>query len=307
MARETHLFSGIVPFVATADARSFREAARRLGVTTSSVSKAVAKLETVLGTRLLHRTSRHVSLTSEGAAFAEQCRGAIEQIRAARDTVTQAERSLRGLLRVSLPLPLGRAVIMPALKRFIDRHPALEVHVVVTDRFVRFEEENVDIAVRIGTLEDSAAFARRLRNLSWVTAAAPSYLERHGIPGSPAALARHQCLKFSLPNGRLQEWSFATDGVVSKLDVRGPLTADLGEGLVEAALAGVGLIQAHDYMLAPEIASGRLLEVLRPYAAVGPPISVLCAPGRRRSPKVRAFAAFATSVIGELSDTARAP
>ncbi|HSU38729.1 MAG TPA: LysR family transcriptional regulator, partial [Polyangiaceae bacterium] len=121
MARDTHLFSGIVPFVATADARSFREAARRLGVTTSSVSKAVAKLEAVLGTRLLHRTSRHVSLTSEGAAFAEQCRAAVEQVRAARDTVTQAERSLRGLLRVSLPLPLGRAVVMPALKRFIDR------------------------------------------------------------------------------------------------------------------------------------------------------------------------------------------
>jgi DNA-binding transcriptional LysR family regulator len=299
MARETHLFSGIVPFVTTAETRSFREAARRLGVTTSSISKAIARLEEELGTRLLHRTSRHVALTSEGEAFAEQCRGAVAQVRAARDTVSQAERSLRGLLRVSMPLPLGRAVIMPALKGFMDRYPALKIHAVLTDRFVRFEAENVDVAVRIGALEDSSAFARRLRTLAWVTAAAPAYLERHGTPTLPAALAQHRCLKFVLPNGRLQDWTFASDGVVSTIDVRGPLTADLGEGLVEPALAGVGLIQAHDYMLANALEQGRLVEVLRPHATAGPPISVLSAPGRRESAKVRAFVAFVTTLIGE--------
>jgi len=297
--QEAELFTGVVPFVLTAESASFRHAARQLGVTASSVSKAISKLERELGTRLLHRTSRKVSLTTDGETFLAGSRAAMEHARAAREAVSQAQRAPRGLLCVSLPLPLGRAVLMPSMAHFLRKYPALRLHAVLTDRFVRFEEENVDVAVRIGRLADSTAVAKRVRWLGWVTVASPDYLARQGTPRAPQDLARHNCLRFELPNGRLQDWTFLLDESPKSLAVTGTLTADNGEALLEPALTGVGLIQAHDYMVARELAAGRLVEVLAPYAALGPAVSVLSAPGRSTSPKVRAFAAFVAEVLGE--------
>ncbi|HEV8551590.1 MAG TPA: LysR substrate-binding domain-containing protein, partial [Polyangiaceae bacterium] len=297
--QEAELFTGVVPFVLTAESASFRHAARELGVTTSSVSKAISKLERELGTRLLHRTSRKVSLTTDGATFLSGCRAAMQHARSAREAVGLAQRYPRGLLRVSLPLPLGRAVLMPKLAEFLQKHPALRVHVLLTDRFVRFEEENVDVAVRIGKLDDSTAVAKRVRWLGWVTAASPDYLARQGTPRTPSELGGHNCLRYELPNGRLQDWMFSVDESPRSLSVTGTLTADHGEALLGPALAGVGLIQAHDYMVASELAAGRLVEVLAPYATRGPAVSVLSAPGRSSSPKVRAFAAFVAEALGQ--------
>jgi DNA-binding transcriptional LysR family regulator len=144
--------------------------------------------------------------------------------------------------------------------------------------------------VRVGSLEDSRLSARSLGAVRWVTVAAPAYLARRGVPRTPAELVAHNCLKFVLPNGTAQEWQFAAPGSKPAIvKTEGSLSCDHGEGLIEAACAGLGVFQAHDYSVAAPLAAGRLLEVLPDYSTPGPPISLLVAPGKRRSPKIRAF------------------
>lgn len=283
-------FSGVLPFVTAAEARSFRAAARKLGVTPSAVSKAITRLETRLGLRLLNRSTRSVSLTEEGEAFLRGCQKAIVSVRDAEEQVVQAQRAPRGRLTLSLPLLLGKLVVLPALPQFCERFPALSVHANLTDRVLSLTDENVDAVVRVGSLEDSRLSARSLGAVRWVTVAAPAYLARRGVPRTPAELVAHNCLKFVLPNGTAQEWQFAAPGSKpASVKTAGSLSCDHGEGLIEAACAGLGVFQAHDYSVAAALAAGRLLEVLADYSTPGPPISLLVAPGKRRSPKIRAF------------------
>jgi len=284
----------MVPFLATAEAKSFSQAARALGVTVSAVSKTIAKLEADLGVRLLHRTSRRVTLTSEGEAFLPICREAVERARAARNTVAATARAPRGTLRVSLPLPLA-PVIVPALPRLLGPNPGLAVQVIVTDRNVRLADEGIDLALRIGDVADSRLIRFPLRAPRTLTAAAPSYLARRGTPGTPADLAHHAALVFVTPAGRPRPFVFADQ---RPLTPTGPITADHGEALVAAAIAGAGIVQAFDFMLARPLAAGQLQEILADHAAPpGPPMSLLCAPGRQSSPKIRAFVAFVTELL----------
>src|SRR6478609_6766506 len=233
------LFSGVLPFVTAAEAQSFRVAARKLGLTPSAVSKAITRLEARLGLRLLNRTSRSVSLTEEGEAFLRGCQEAVMSVRTAEERVLQAHRAPRGRLTISLPLLLGKLVVLPALKQFCERYPALSLHVSLTDRVLNLADENVDAVVRVGTLPDSRLSARKLRDVRWVTVAAPAYLEQRGIPRTPAELALHNCLKFVLPNGTVQEWEFGAGSAA--VPTPGSLFCDHGEGLIEAACAGLGV------------------------------------------------------------------
>src|SRR6478609_6230594 len=157
------LFSGVLPFVTAAEAQSFRVAARKLGLTPSAVSKAITRLEARLGLRLLNRTSRSVSLTEEGEAFLRGCREAVVSVRSA---------EARGRPTISLPLLLGKLVVLPALKQFCDRYPALAVHASLTDRVLSLADENVDAVVRVGKVSNSRLSARKLRDVRWVTVAA---------------------------------------------------------------------------------------------------------------------------------------
>jgi DNA-binding transcriptional LysR family regulator len=294
------LFSGVVPFVAAAECQSFREAARKLGLTPSAVSKAITRLEARLGLRLLNRTSRTVSLTEEGEAFLRGCQEAVQSVRSAEERVLQAHRAPRGRLTVSVPLLLGKLVVLPALKQFCERYPALSVHASLTDRLVSLADENVDAVVRVGTLPDSRLSTRKLRDVRWVTVAAPTYLTQRGIPRTPGELASHNCLKFVLPNGTVQEWEFEAPGAQpSVTTTHGSLFCDHGEGLIEAACAGLGVFQAHDYAVAKSLAAGRLVEVLADFRSAGPSISLLVAPGRRASPKIRAFVEFMLETLSD--------
>ncbi|HYP77881.1 MAG TPA: LysR family transcriptional regulator [Polyangiaceae bacterium] len=294
------LFSGVVPFVTAAEARSFRVAARKLGLTASAVSKAITRLEARLGLRLMNRTSRSVSLTEEGEAFLRSCQEAMLSLRSAEERVQQAQRAPRGRLAVSLPLLLGKLVVLPALKRFCEQYPALSLHVSLTDRVLNLADENVDAVVRVGALADSQLTARKLRDVRWVTVAAPAYLAQRGTPRTPHELAQHNCLKFVLPSGTVQEWLFATPGAgLAAMANHGSLFCDHGEGLIEAACAGLGVFQAHDYAVKRPIADGRLVEVLAGFRAPGPAVSLLVAPGKRVAPKVRAFIEFMVGTLGE--------
>lgn len=284
------LFAGILPFVHVAQERSFRMAAERLGVSTAAVSKAVAKLEAELGVRLLERTSRQVALTPEGESFLERAREAVAQVHAARETVAHAQRAPRGPLTITLPYILG-PLVLPRLARLQARHPGLTLHVRLGDRLSRLVEEQIDVALRTGDLEDSSLVGQLLMRTRWVTLASPAYLARHGTPTHPEALVQHQCLKFILPRGVAREWSFreAPGGPARTVRTGGALDVDHGPALLDLAAAGAGLCQVLDFMLDERVRDGRLVEVLKEYAAEGPPVHALCVPGRQTVPRVRAL------------------
>src|SRR5262249_4050869 len=157
-----------------------------------------------LGVRLLQRTSRAVSTTVEGEVFLRRCRDAVDQLLAARAAASEAQRAPRGVLRVSLPPVLARSVFLPALPQLLPRHAMLTIEAVLTDRFVRLAEENIEVAVRIGKVSDASAVARKLRRIRWMTVASPSYLARRGTPKTPGDLAGHNGLAFVLPTGMRQ-------------------------------------------------------------------------------------------------------
>jgi LysR family transcriptional regulator, regulator for bpeEF and oprC len=291
------LFDGMVPFVTVAEAGSFREAARRLRVTASAISKAIAKLEHEVGVRLFQRSARSVTLTTDGERFLAGCRSAVDAASGARAQLADVGREPRGRLRVSLPPVLGGRIVSQ-LPQLLATHPAISLEVVMTDRFVQLVDENIDVAIRLGIPEDSTYIVRPLQQLALVTAAAPAYLVRFGTPRSPEQLAQHACIRFILPSGLAQPWSFVRDNQRFALAVDGNLAVDHGEGALAASLAGLGLVQAPDVMVSDRLASGELVEVLRDFRALGPQLSALCAPGRQRSPKVRTFIDFVASVVG---------
>jgi DNA-binding transcriptional LysR family regulator len=290
-ASAADLFAGIVPFVATAEARSVTRAARTLGVTPSSVSRAITKLESEVGVRLLHRTPRTVTLTPEGELFYRGCQAAVAGVRNARETVSAALAAPRGALRVSLPLSLGELVVMPALPKLVSRHPGLSIEATLTDRFVDLAAENIDAVVRIGAPRSTGLKRHRLPPVRWSTVASPSYLAARGTPRAPDQLAQHNCMHFILPSGTIQPWQFSTKRGVVRVATAGNLSSDHPGGLVQAALAGLGMLQAHTYTVAAAVADGRLVEVLKDVAPPALPMAVLYAAGRERSPNIRAFVA----------------
>jgi LysR family transcriptional regulator, regulator for bpeEF and oprC len=293
------LFSGVEAFVHTAEKRSFRAAAVHLGVTPTAVSKAVAALEADLGVRLLSRTTRSVSLTSEGEVYLQHCREAVDRLKAGRDLVTRAAQVAQGRLKVSLSFVLGRPLVA-ALGRLLARYPRLALHVSFSDRAIDLAAEEVDVVVRIGDLAESSLVGRRLRTPRWVTVAAPSYLARSGEILDWRDLEHHMCLQFAGPSGTVAEWSFAGTDDAPPPSFRAPrrVLFDDGDLLVDAAIAGVGVTQVLDFMVDEPLRRGALVEVLRERSATGPAMHVLCLRGRQGVPKIRAFVEFITEVLG---------
>lgn len=277
-------FSGVVPFVHVAEEKSFRRAAARLGVTTAAVSKAVGKLEAELGVALLERTSRSVALTDEGAAFLERCRDALDAVRAGRELVAQARGTVAGRLRVTVSPILSR-LLVGELGRLLLRHPRLTLELSVTDRLTRLVEEEIDVAIRSGELDDSSLVARVLHTPQWTTVASPAYLARRGTPRTIDELARHDRLVFLLPRGKPRPWTFSE----GTLDAPAVVQVDQGDLLVDGALAGLGVAQVLDFMVKAHVREGRLIEVLPELAAPGPTIHAVCSPRRKNIPRVRAF------------------
>ena len=288
------LFSGVIPFIYTAESQSFRRAAERLGVTSAAVSKAIARLEEDLGVPLLERTTRRVGLSAEGQLFLSRCREALAQVRAGRDSVAAARRAPRGDIAVSLPFILSQ-VFIARMPRFLARYPDLRIRARFSDRFSHFIGEGIDVALRIGALDDSTLIAKRLMDTRWVTVAAPSYLGVRGAPRTPSELAAHNCLSFHAPSGQAVPWTFAADGrgeVIERVSVTGNFDTDQGETLLAAAIAGLGVCQVLDFMVVGHLKSGRIVEVLQDHSARGPSVHAMCLPGQRSVPRVRALLDF---------------
>lgn len=287
---ELDTFRGVVPFVAVAEARSFRKAAARLEVSPAAVSKAIASLEAELGHPLFTRTTRAVGLTRQGEAFYERCQAALQAVRGGREALLGERKEPRGVLKLSVP-HLAVPLVTPALHELGSRYPQLHFDVHVSDLLSRLEEDSVDVAVRIGVLPSSSLVARRLRKTTVVTVASPQYLALAGTPTRLNQLAEHRCLVVRAPDRKPRPFLFS-----SGLRPAPPtFVVDHGPTLVDGALAGLGIAQAFDFMVAPLVREGRLVELWPEHAAKGPDIHAVCSQGLRASANVR----VAFDVLGE--------
>jgi DNA-binding transcriptional LysR family regulator len=299
MIELNELFFGVWPFTHVAETRSFRQAAERLGVSTAAVSKAVRKLEERLGVRLFTRSSRSVVLTPEGERYFQHCREAIASMEVARELMSQSRRSPSGELRISMSFILGRRVV-PALSRFAARYPKVALRVSLSDRVSNLQEEDhLDVALLVGVRDDSNLIQKRLLKTRWVTVVSPAFLLRHGLPKEPADLARLNCLRFLLPNGKPRDFSFLdpASGRGETRAVTGNLLIDHGDQLLDAARAGMGVAQVLDFMAADGVRQGDLTEILSAFCAQGPPVCAVSAPERSKTPNVRAFIGFLTELF----------
>ena len=284
---------GILAFVRAAEARSFTKAAQQLGMSPSGVSKAISRLEDQFKVRLLHRTSRSVTMTPEGTAFYERCRQIVADLEDAEQMLSQSREAPQGALRVTLPLSIGRLHLARVVPEFARRYPEVNVSASFSDRLIDLIDEGYDVAVRLGKPPDSRLIARQLAAGTLMTCASPAYLKQHGTPRTPEDLAHHNCIRFVAPNaGRAFEWKFQRDGKRFGVGVAGNLSLDHAEALVEAALAGTAMIQISSYITAPAVRAGYLKPVLTAFQVEAPTIWVMYPQNRHLTPRVRVFVDF---------------
>lgn len=291
-------FASIAIFVRIAETLSFKSAANQLGMSGPAASKAIARLERHLGARLFHRTTRSVALTNDGRVFLERCQRILEDMQEAEDLLTSRRLTLRGRLRVQMPLGFGRHVVLPEIPGFLSSYPDLAVDVDLSDRIVDFADEGLDLAVRIGEITDSRVIAKRIYTIRFVTCASPAYLARHGVPRKPEDLARHRCLPYWLPQiGKHREWPFGQRGVGFHTAVTGRLNINNSEALVDAAIGGAGICSVATFLAADAVKAGKLKVVMKNFVTDGPPVSAVYLPSRHLSARVRAFLDFLATVV----------
>lgn len=283
---------GITSFVRTAELQSFVGAARVLGLSPSAVGKNVAKLETALNVRLLHRTTRRVRLTDEGALFLERCRRILDDLREAEMAVSEASAVPRGTLRVSLPT-IGYRFLVPHLPAFGAAYPHVELDLHCNDRMVDLIEEGMDVAIRGGELADSSLAARSLGTFAFVLCASPAYLEGHGRPHSVDGLASLDAVRFRYPgSGQLQPWPIRVDQ-----HPRTILACSNMEGVRAAAVNGLGIGYMPDFLAADAVKTGDLCRLLEAEVRSEGQFSLVWPSARLVSSRLRAFIDFATAKL----------
>lgn len=282
-------------FVDVVAAGSFSEAGRRRGLAASSVTRSINALEDELGVRLLNRTTRRLSLTEAGRLYHERSRRIIADVEDARLSVTQLEAAPRGTLRMNIPVAFGRLHVAPGLPEFLDRYPEVQIDLDMTDAFVDLVEEGVDLAIRIGELQDSSLIARRLAPNNRVICASPDYLHRAGGPATPDDLRSHNCLIYKRQPSRAV-WRLRNAEGTVEIEVRGSLRTNNTDTLHTAALAGLGLTVLPSWMVGPDIHRGALENIFPHYqvspAALDTSIYAVFSYNRHLSPKVRAMVDF---------------
>lgn len=288
-------------FVTVVNAGSFSGAARRLKLGQPAVSKSIAQLEEHLGARLLLRSTRGLTPTDAGQRFYEHARRAIDEADQAEQVVRESSDGLSGRLRISAAVTFARLHVLPALKIFLDQHPKLSVDIILDDRSIDLLEQGVDVALRMGTLDDSTMTARRILRGRRLVVGTPRYFAEAGIPMTPAELSRHQAVVYSLRGGG-ESWSFSSsDGSEVAVTVSGRVAVSAAEGVRTAVLGHMGLAVASEWMFSPELADGTVQAVLTQWTL--PPIDVWAVfpSGRMATSKARAFVAFVEQLFGRHS------
>ncbi|NJR70910.1 MAG: LysR family transcriptional regulator [Synechococcales cyanobacterium CRU_2_2] len=291
----------IALFIEAARWSSFSVAARQLGLSPSSVSKAIQRLESELDTRLFERTTRKIRLTQDGAVFFNRCTKILAELEAAELELSQARSRPQGLLRIDLNISLGQRHIVPALAIFLQTYPDIQIDISLSDRTVDLIESGIDAVVRIGGMSDSRLMMRPLATTKFVICAAPAYLDRHGTPKTPEDLSKHNCLNFIYPQTRKQfDWIFQRNGKVFRLPVRGNFAIDHPDAHLSAAIAGIGIVQELSFIVGPAIAQGQLVAMLQDYIAPGEIISVIYPQKQYVSGKVQVFLDFLKALMDDL-------
>jgi len=277
---------------------SFAGAAEDVGLSPSAVSKLITRLELRLGVRLINRTTRRLALTQEGEIYLERSRHILRAIEAAEAEIATTRVSPRGQLRVHAFPTFAVDHLSPALPDFLARYPRITFDFLITNRSVDLIGDNIDIALRVGPLNDSTLIACRIVNLTQVVCASPKYLARHGRPVRPSDLTRHACLTLSHFPGA-NKWPFRVGGERVEVEVKGPVVADSAHMLLRLAIEGVGIIRFGDNIVARAIQEGLLEPLLQDLQEPENfPLWALLPPGRQRTPKVRVFLDFLTERFG---------
>jgi LysR family transcriptional regulator, regulator for bpeEF and oprC len=280
-------------FVKVAERRSFVRAATDLGITQSGVSNAISRLEQQLGTRLLARTTRRVSLTEHGAAYFERCRQALAELEEAELVLKDSQLEPSGNLRIDMPVSFGRLKVVPLLGAFQIRYPHIKLRVTFTDRYIDLIEEGVDVCMRLGPLHDSSLIARRLSGTGFKVVGSPRYFAKFGKPKRIEDLGDHNCLAFTFRETRLaRAWRFMEKGVEKNLALKGNMSFSDGAAVCDAACAGYGLAQLQDYFADPAIAHGKLVSVLDRFKPKIEPVWLVYPQTRHLTPTVRVFVDF---------------
>ncbi|MEM5424682.1 MULTISPECIES: LysR family transcriptional regulator [Paraburkholderia] len=282
---------GMSILVAVVDAGSLSAAARQLGQPLATVSRKVGDLEAHLKTRLLHRTTRHLSLTEAGEAYVASCRRILEDIGEIERAVTGEYAAPKGSLVATAPVVFGRLHVVPVMAAFLAQYPEIDARLVLTDRNVNFLEDHVDVAVRIGQLPDSSLVAIRLGETRPVVCASPAYLAERGTPQNPADLADHACIGFEGINAS-RTWTFAGEKSEQNVPIHARLVTNTAESAIDAATLGTGLTRVLSYQVANAVQEGRLQLVLETFGLAPMPIHLVHAGQTPLPLKLRAFLDF---------------
>ncbi len=277
-----------IAFAETAKYGGFAAAAREQGVAPSTLAKAVARLETTLGVKLFHRTTRQVRLTPDGERLYQRCQRVLAEVEDLQAEASGTRASPSGMLRIDAPAFYGKRFVMPLLAGLMQRHPQLQIDLRLSDAFVDLVREGVDLALRIGRLRDSTLVARRVDKQQLLLCASPAYLEARGTPRRIEDLAGHDVVVFRLPtSGRDRPWQLRQRGSPVELVPRAQVRIDDGEGLVEALKLGMGLCQLPDMMVQGELERGELVELLPSCRPEPMPIHIVYPSGRLLPERVR--------------------
>ena len=277
-----HRWEGLDEFVAVAETGQFTAAAERLGVSSSHVSRQVARLEERLQTRLLYRNTRKVTLSEAGQTFLQHCRRLQDAREEALRAVSDLSAEPKGLLRMTCAVAYGERFVVPLVNEFMAQFPQLRVEIELSNRQLDLLHESFDLAIRLGRLSDSRLVATRLAPRVMYLCATPEYLARHGTPQGIGELAQHNCLV-----GSSDQWSFLEDGRETQHRVQGNWRCNSGQAVLDAALRGFGLCQLPDYYVLEHLRSGSLISLLDAHRPPNTGVWALYPQQRHLSPKVR--------------------
>jgi LysR family transcriptional regulator, regulator for bpeEF and oprC len=288
----------LIAFAATARHGSFAAAARDQGQAPSTLAKAVARLEAQLGLKLFHRTTRQVRLTADGEQLYQRCQRVLTELEELQTIASGTRAAPSGELRLAMPVFYGKRFVLPRLAELLRKHPGLTLDARLSDQYVDIVREGMDLAVRIGELDDSSLVARRVDWQSLTLCASPAYLKRAGTPRRVEDLSAHAAILFRLPStGRDRPWLLRQRGQSVTLQPQPALRINETEAVLEALLLGLGLAQLPDNVVADDIAAGRLVELLPGCCPPRIPVHLVMPPGRLVPPRVRA----AIAVLENLS------
>jgi len=277
-----------IAFAATAKHSSFAAASREQGVAPSTLAKAVLRLERALGVKLFHRTTRQVTLTPDGERLFQRCQRVLAEIEDLQAEASGTRTAPTGTLRVEMPVYYGKRFVMPLLSKLVQHHADLHLDLRLSDMHADLVRNNIDLAVRIGKLQDSTLIARRVDRQDLVMCASPAYLAKQGTPRRIEDLAKHVAIVFRLPtSGRDRPWQLRQRGSAVEINPTSHVRVNETEGLVEALRLGMGLCQLPDLLVADELARGELVEVLPSCRPESMPISLVYPSGRLLPARVR--------------------